>query len=152
MLRTWITKSSWDGLGRAKSESNELVPEPFLLFEGHNLKGVILDDASFTVRNVEPVEVRIDFMQIFHSSWVNCSLCQWPQETTQLVTALPTNPEQGKIALILEIAAEKSFKAKLRAIAKEKNRDPADLWQNLTLERFLVRLAKSASLLKSTKF
>lgn len=38
---------------------------------------------------------------------------------------------------------EKSFKSKLRAIAKEKNRDPADLWQNLTLERFLVRLAKS---------
>ncbi len=39
--------------------------------------------------------------------------------------------------------AEKSFKAKLRAIAGEKNRDPADLWQSLTLERFLVRLAKS---------
>lgn len=39
--------------------------------------------------------------------------------------------------------AEKSFKAKLRTIAKEKNRDPADLWQSLTLERFLVRLAKS---------
>jgi hypothetical protein len=38
---------------------------------------------------------------------------------------------------------EKSFKVKLRAIAKGKNRDPADLWQNLTLERFLVRLAKS---------
>ena len=38
---------------------------------------------------------------------------------------------------------EKSFKAKLRAIAKEKNRDSADLWQNLTLERFLVRLANS---------
>ena len=38
---------------------------------------------------------------------------------------------------------EKSFKAKLRAIAKEKNRDPADLWQTLTLERFLVRLANS---------
>lgn len=38
---------------------------------------------------------------------------------------------------------EKSFKAKLRAIAKEKNRDPADLWQNLTLERFLARLANS---------
>ncbi|MBA2728537.1 MAG: nucleotidyl transferase AbiEii/AbiGii toxin family protein [Parachlamydiaceae bacterium] len=38
---------------------------------------------------------------------------------------------------------EKSFKAKLRAIAKEKNRDPADLWQSLTLERFLVRLANS---------
>ena len=34
--------------------------------------------------------------------------------------------------------AEKSFKSKLRAIAKEKNRDPADLWQSLTLERFLV--------------
>lgn len=27
---------------------------------------------------------------------------------------------------------EKSFKAKLRAIAKEKNRDPSDLWQTLT--------------------
>lgn len=39
--------------------------------------------------------------------------------------------------------AEKSFKAKLRVIAKEKNRDPADLWQSLALERFLVRLAKS---------
>ena len=38
---------------------------------------------------------------------------------------------------------EKSFKAKLRAIVKEKNRDPADLWQNLTFERFLVRLAHS---------
>lgn len=38
---------------------------------------------------------------------------------------------------------EQSFKAKLRAIAKEKNRDPADLWQNLVLERFLVRLANS---------
>lgn len=38
--------------------------------------------------------------------------------------------------------AEKSFKAKLRAIAKEKNRDPADLWQSLTLERFLVRLVQ----------
>jgi len=39
--------------------------------------------------------------------------------------------------------AEKSFKARLRAIAKEKNRDPSDLWQNLTLERFLARLAQS---------
>ncbi|MDB2614132.1 nucleotidyl transferase AbiEii/AbiGii toxin family protein [Chlamydiales bacterium] len=38
---------------------------------------------------------------------------------------------------------EKSFKAKIRAIAKEKNRDPAELWQSLTLERFLVRMAKS---------
>lgn len=43
----------------------------------------------------------------------------------------------------MTLDAAKSFKAKLRAIAKEKNRDPADLWQNLTLERFLVRLAKS---------
>ncbi len=39
--------------------------------------------------------------------------------------------------------AEKFFKAKLRTIAKEKKRDPADLWQSLTLERLLVRLAKS---------
>ncbi|CRX38176.1 nucleotidyl transferase AbiEii/AbiGii toxin family protein [Estrella lausannensis] len=38
---------------------------------------------------------------------------------------------------------EKSFKAKLRAVAKEKKRDPAELWQTLTLERFLARLAKS---------
>ena len=38
---------------------------------------------------------------------------------------------------------EKSFKAKLRAIAKEKKQDTADLWQSLTLERFLVRLARS---------
>lgn len=38
---------------------------------------------------------------------------------------------------------EKSFKAKLRMIAKEKNRDPFDLWQHLTLERFLARLAGS---------
>lgn len=38
---------------------------------------------------------------------------------------------------------EKSLKAKLRTIAKEKHRDPADLWQALVLERFLVRLAKS---------
>jgi len=38
---------------------------------------------------------------------------------------------------------EKSFKSLLRAIAKETNRDPADLWQSLILERFLVRLANS---------
>ncbi|MBS4165397.1 hypothetical protein NEOC65_000455 [Neochlamydia sp. AcF65] len=37
---------------------------------------------------------------------------------------------------------EKSLKARLRVIAKETGRDPADLWQNLILERFLVRLAK----------
>ena len=34
---------------------------------------------------------------------------------------------------------EKSFKAKLRAIAKEKNRDPADLWQTLTLDNVTVQ-------------
>lgn len=38
---------------------------------------------------------------------------------------------------------EKSFKARLRTVAKETGRDPADLWQNLILERFLVRLAQS---------
>lgn len=38
---------------------------------------------------------------------------------------------------------EQSFKAKLRGIAKEKNCDPADLWQHLMVERFLVRLARS---------
>lgn len=38
---------------------------------------------------------------------------------------------------------EKSFKAKLRNIAKETNRNPADLWQSVVLERFLVRLEKS---------
>jgi predicted nucleotidyltransferase component of viral defense system len=38
---------------------------------------------------------------------------------------------------------EKSFKARLRAISKETVRDPADLWQSLILERFLVRLATS---------
>lgn len=38
---------------------------------------------------------------------------------------------------------EKSFKARLRIVAKESGRDPADLWQNLILERFLTRLAKS---------
>jgi hypothetical protein len=38
---------------------------------------------------------------------------------------------------------EQSFKAKLRGIAKEKNCDPADLWQHLMVERFLVRLVRS---------
>jgi hypothetical protein len=38
---------------------------------------------------------------------------------------------------------EPAFKAKLRLIAKEKNCDPADLWQTLMIERFLVRLARS---------
>jgi hypothetical protein len=38
---------------------------------------------------------------------------------------------------------EKSFKAKLRNIAKETNRNPADLWQSIVLERFLIRLGQS---------
>ncbi len=38
---------------------------------------------------------------------------------------------------------EKSFKAKLRAIAQAKNKETADLWQRLVLERFLVRLSQS---------
>lgn len=38
---------------------------------------------------------------------------------------------------------EKSFKAKLRNIANETNRNPADLWQAIVLERFLVRLGKT---------
>lgn len=38
---------------------------------------------------------------------------------------------------------EHAFKAKLRAIAKEKKCDSADLWQTLMIERFLVRLAQS---------
>jgi predicted nucleotidyltransferase component of viral defense system len=38
---------------------------------------------------------------------------------------------------------EKSLKAKLRAVALETKRDPADLWQQLMLERFLVRLSRS---------
>jgi predicted nucleotidyltransferase component of viral defense system len=39
---------------------------------------------------------------------------------------------------------EKSFKAKLRIIAQENRRDPADLWQNLMLERFLARMEQSS--------
>lgn len=39
---------------------------------------------------------------------------------------------------------EKSFKAKLRAMAQETRRDPADLWQNLMLERFLARMEQSS--------
>ncbi len=38
---------------------------------------------------------------------------------------------------------ERSFKARLRNIAREKRLDPAQLWQNLVLERFLVRLCQS---------
>ena len=41
---------------------------------------------------------------------------------------------------------EHSFKFRIRTIAREKRIDPAQLWQNLVLERFLVRLSKSCSL------
>lgn len=41
------------------------------------------------------------------------------------------------------IDLEQAFKAKLRRIAEEKKCDPADLWQHLMIERFLVRLARS---------
>lgn len=40
-------------------------------------------------------------------------------------------------------AMETSLKAKLRTIAKEQQHNPADLWQILVLERFLVRLSRS---------
>lgn len=40
-------------------------------------------------------------------------------------------------------ALEKSFKSRLRNIAREMRLDPAQLWQNLVLERFLVRLSHS---------
>jgi hypothetical protein len=39
---------------------------------------------------------------------------------------------------------EKSFKSKLRALAQQLHRDPADLWQTLMLERFLARLAQTS--------
>lgn len=38
---------------------------------------------------------------------------------------------------------EHSFKSRIRNIAREKRVDPAQLWQNLVLERFLVRLSQS---------
>lgn len=41
-------------------------------------------------------------------------------------------------------ALENSFKSRLRNIAREKRLDPAQLWQNLVLERFLVRLSHSS--------
>lgn len=43
----------------------------------------------------------------------------------------------------MTIDLEKSFKAKLKNIAREANRDPADLWQSVVLERFLARLGQS---------
>ncbi len=40
-------------------------------------------------------------------------------------------------------ALEYSFKARLKNIARERRVDPAILWQNLVLERFLVRVCRS---------
>lgn len=39
---------------------------------------------------------------------------------------------------------EKSLKAKIRQIATDSHQDPLAVWQNLFLERFLVRLARSS--------
>ena len=38
---------------------------------------------------------------------------------------------------------EKSLKSRIKNIAIEKNISPISLWQNLVLERFLIRIAKS---------
>lgn len=38
---------------------------------------------------------------------------------------------------------EHAFKERIRKIAREKRVDPAQLWQNLVLERFLIRLSRS---------
>lgn len=43
----------------------------------------------------------------------------------------------------MTVDLEKSFKTKLKNIAREANRDPADLWQSVVLERFLARLGRS---------
>ncbi len=40
-------------------------------------------------------------------------------------------------------ALEQSFKKCLQLIAKEKNLTPAEVWQNVIIERFLVRLCRS---------
>ncbi len=40
-------------------------------------------------------------------------------------------------------ALEQSFKKRLRLIAKERNITPAEVWQNVITERFLVRLCRS---------
>ncbi|HSX38117.1 MAG TPA: nucleotidyl transferase AbiEii/AbiGii toxin family protein [Chlamydiales bacterium] len=40
-------------------------------------------------------------------------------------------------------ALEQSFKKRLRLIAKERNVTPAEVWQNVITERFLVRLCRS---------
>jgi len=41
-------------------------------------------------------------------------------------------------------ALEQSFKKRLQLIAKERNLTPAEVWQNVIAERFLVRLCKSS--------
>ena len=38
---------------------------------------------------------------------------------------------------------EQSFKKHLQLVAKERNLTPAEVWQNVITERFLVRLCKS---------
>ena len=40
-------------------------------------------------------------------------------------------------------ALEQSFKKRLNLIAKERNLTPAEIWQNVITERFLVRLCRS---------
>jgi len=40
-------------------------------------------------------------------------------------------------------ALEQSFKRRLHLIAKERNLTPAEVWQNVITERFLVRLCQS---------
>lgn len=40
-------------------------------------------------------------------------------------------------------STEQSFKAKIKSLAEDQQLDPAVVWQNLVLERFLIRLAKS---------
>ena len=41
-------------------------------------------------------------------------------------------------------ALEQSFKKRLSLIAKERNLTPAEIWQNVITERFLVRLCRSS--------
>jgi predicted nucleotidyltransferase component of viral defense system len=41
-------------------------------------------------------------------------------------------------------AFEQSFKKRLQMIAKERNRTPAEVWQNVIHERFLARLCRSS--------
>ena len=43
----------------------------------------------------------------------------------------------------MKTAIERSFKARIRNLAENHQLDPAVIWQNLVLERFLVRLAQS---------